>query len=128
MARPIVLIHGYSADSHDFSAFSKELQARNINAKDINICDYVSLSNEVTVKDIAEGLDRALLNQAGLKNGEAFDAIVHSTGMLVIRCWLTAYGQEVDRERIKRLKHLVGVAPATWGSTAFAAPSGNLIT
>jgi len=116
MARPIVLIHGYSADSHDFSAFSKGLQARNINAKDINICDYVSLSNEVTVKDIAEGLDRALLNQAGLKNGETFDAIVHSTGMLVIRCWLTAYGQEVDRERIKRLKHLVGVAPATWGS------------
>lgn len=116
MPRPIVLIHGYSADSHDFSAFSTSLQNKGMNAKDINICDYVSLSNEVTVKDIAEGLDRAFRIQAGLDADQEFDAIVHSTGMLVIRCWLTAYGQGLDRTRIKRLKHLIGVAPATWGS------------
>lgn len=87
-----------------------------MSAADINICDYISLSNEITIKDIAEGLDRALRMQAGLDANQEFDAIVHSTGMLVIRCWLTAYGQNVDRARIKRLKHLVGVAPATWGS------------
>ncbi len=116
MPRPIVLIHGYSADSHDFSAFKKALQDRGMNAKDINICDYVSLSNEVTVKDIAEGLDRAFKLQADLNPWDEFDAIVHSTGMLVIRSWLTAYGPDIDRTRIKRLKHLVGLAPATWGS------------
>jgi len=50
-------------------------------------------------------------------SGEAFDAIVHSTGMLVVRSWLTNYGAAVGSNiRLKSLKHLIGVAPATWGS------------
>src|SRR6202008_4567758 len=42
---------------------------------------------------------------------EPFDAVVHSTGMLVIRAWLTTYAA-----RKSRLKHLIALAPATWGS------------
>ncbi len=36
---------------------------------------------------------------------------VHSTGTLVVRAWLTAYSQCQAR-----LKHLIGLAPATFGS------------
>ncbi|WP_090642032.1 hypothetical protein [Paenibacillus sp. UNC496MF] len=36
---------------------------------------------------------------------------MHSTGMLVLRSWLTVYATRRDR-----LKHLVGLAPATFGS------------
>ena len=74
-------------------------------------CTYRSLTNEVSIKDIAEGFDRALRIRAGLSDDEPFDAIVHSTGMLVIRAWLTAYDGRRDR-----LKHLIGLAPATFGS------------
>ncbi|HXJ42356.1 MAG TPA: hypothetical protein VNH18_23955 [Bryobacteraceae bacterium] len=116
MARPVVLIHGYSASSTDFDNFIPALTRFGIDAVDINICNYVSLSNEITIKDIAEGLDRAFRQTDGLSIDEPFDAIVHSTGMLVIRCWLTAYGAPIARTRLKRLKHLIGVAPATWGS------------
>jgi pimeloyl-ACP methyl ester carboxylesterase len=117
MARPLVLIHGYSAGGLDFSALVKALHARGVNAVDLNIANYVSLNNEITVKDIAEGLDRAFRQTPALNAVQEFDAIVHSTGMLVIRSWLTNYGAAVDSNvRLGRLKHLVGLAPATWGS------------
>ena len=121
MPRPLVLIHGYSADAKAFAALQRALLDRHIASTDINICNYISLNNEISVKDIAEGLDRAYRNHPLLKNdGQEFDCIVHSTGMLVLRSWLTntslAGVPAGKNSRLKRLKHLVGVAPATWGS------------
>jgi hypothetical protein len=121
MSRPLLLIHGYSADGLDFkplcNALVAELQASGIEPIDFNIGNYVSLNNEITIKDIAEGLDRAFRLHPALNGATEFDAIVHSTGMLVIRSWLTNYGAAVgSNERLKQLKHLIGVAPATWGS------------
>jgi hypothetical protein len=117
MPRPIVLVHGYSATGLDFRPLCKKLAERGIPTIDLNIGSYVSLNNEITIKDIAEGFDRALRNNPRLNAGQEFDAIVHSTGMLVVRSWLTNYGAAVGHnDRLKRLKHLIGVAPATWGS------------
>ncbi len=117
MSRPLVLIHGYSATGLDFGPLCAKLQQNGIPAIDLNIGNYVSLNNEITIKDIAEGLDRAYRNNPRLKDGQDFDAIVHSTGMLVIRSWLTNYGAAVgNNNRLRRLKHLIGLAPATWGS------------
>lgn len=117
MSRPLILIHGYSAEGLDFSRLCQELKARNIGAKDINVCNYISLNNEIMIKDIAEGFERALRYQTGLSHGEPFDAIVHSTGMLVLRAWLTNSGARAEsNDRLKRVKHIIGLAPATWGS------------
>ncbi len=118
MGRPLVLVHGYSADAKAFHPVRDKLQAAmKTDVVDINICNYISLNNEITIKDIAEGFDRALGLRAGLNKGEEFDAIVHSTGMLVVRSWLVNYGGALkDNRRLGRLKHLIGVAPATWGS------------
>lgn len=112
--RPVVLIHGYSDKGRSFARWSEILQSRGFDVSEVHIANYVSLSNEITIKDIAEGLDRALRARAGLGAEEPFDAIVHSTGMLVIRAWLTG---TADRAlRLRRLKHLVGLAPASHGS------------
>lgn len=108
---PIVLVHGYSDRRESFEQWCKVLEARGYDATTIHLGSYVSLSNEVTIKDIAEGFDRALRERAGLQKGEPFDAIVHSTGMLVIREWLSTYAG-----RTARLKRLIGLAPATFGS------------
>jgi hypothetical protein len=108
---PIVLVHGYSDEGASFKAWQQILEQRGYDVAMVHACTYRSLTNEVTIKDIAEGFDRALRIQAGLSADEPFDAIVHSTGMLVIRAWLTAY----DGRR-ERLKHLIGLAPATFGS------------
>ena len=117
MARPLVLIHGYSAEGKDMENLKQALVARGLQSKDINICNYVSLNNEVTIKDIAEGLDRAFRKHDVFGNEtQEFDAIVHSTGMLVLRAWLANGGPPATNPRLKRLKHLIGLAPATWGS------------
>jgi hypothetical protein len=117
MARPLVLIHGYSAEGKDFENLKQALVSRGIDSKDIDICNYISLNNEITIKDIAEGLDRAFRMHAVFGNEtQDFDAIVHSTGMLVLRAWLANAGAPATNSRLKRLKHLVGLAPATWGS------------
>jgi pimeloyl-ACP methyl ester carboxylesterase len=108
---PVVLIHGYSDSARAFDAWRPLLESRGYDVTAIHACNYRSLTNEVTIRDIAEGFDRALTLRAGLGGDEPFDAIVHSTGMLVIRAWLTAYSG-----RRNRLRHLIGLAPATFGS------------
>ena len=108
---PVVLIHGYSSNASVFDAWKRVLESRGHDVTAIHACNYRSLSNEVTIRDIAEGFDRALRMRAGLDDEQPFDAIVHSTGMLVIRAWLAAYAG-----RRERLKHLIGLAPATFGS------------
>lgn len=105
---PIVLLHGWSATGESMARWASILSDA---GRDVRICHYKSLTNEITVHDLAEGLDRALRVEAGLKSDEEFDCIVHSTGMLVIRSWLAQYAQ-----RRSRLKHLIGLAPATFGS------------
>jgi hypothetical protein len=108
---PIVLIHGYSDQATAFEPWKKILESRGFDVKNIHACSYRSLTNEVTIRDVAEGFDRALGMEAELDRDEPFDAIVHSTGMLVIRAWLSAYANRRDR-----LRHLIGLAPATFGS------------
>ncbi len=108
--RKLVLIHGYSDQGKSFQAWAGKLQARGIDASAINICNYISLNNEITIPDIAEGLARAV-DDMGWTFDQEFDAVVHSTGMLVIRAWLSN-----NTKRRQYLKHLIGLAPATWGS------------
>jgi len=117
MPLPLLLIHGYSATGLDFDPICKKLRAMGEDPIDLNVGNYISLNNEITIKDIAEGMERAIQLTPKLAGVDEFDAIVHSTGMLVVRSWLTNHPAGVGTNtRLKRLKHLVGLAPATWGS------------
>jgi pimeloyl-ACP methyl ester carboxylesterase len=116
MPRPLLLIHGYSATGLDFTNLYWALVDRNIEVELLNVGNYISLNNEITIEDISEGLQRAI-SLTKLNSLDEFDAIVHSTGMLVVRAWLAH--QKIapgENQRLKRLKHLIGLAPATWGS------------
>ena len=108
--RPLVCIHGYSDSSKGFSKWKERLAGAVPPIKTIKIGNYISLTNEVTIKDIARAMNRALQDQ-GIDEETEFDAIVHSTGMLVIRSWLVTYPKQKER-----LKHLIALAPATNGS------------
>ena len=105
---PVVLVHGYSDQGASFRPWAEQLAAGGYKAP-YHTCTYRSLVNHLTIKDIAEGFERAVTDKIGPDT--EFDAIVHSTGMLVIRSWLIA-----NPERLKRLKRLIGLAPATFGS------------
>lgn len=112
MARRIVLVHGYSDRGESFKAWKEVLKSLGYDPTIIGIVTYETLTNEISIKDIAEGFDRAL-SLAGFRETDSFDAMVHSTGMLVVRSWLTTYGRDSRRGQ---LKHLIGLAPASFGS------------
>ncbi|HZZ16895.1 MAG TPA: hypothetical protein VFE08_13140 [Candidatus Sulfotelmatobacter sp.] len=112
MPTPLVLVHGYASSGTAFSKWRDAFVAAGREVKDIFIGSYVTLNNEVTVDDIANGLQHAL-HDKGVDQAP-FDAIVHSTGMLVLRSWLT--NPNAPPSRLKLLKHLVALAPATFGS------------
>ena len=114
MNRPLLVIHGYSDRGQSFVPLANALQKKGVKVEDINIASWISLSNEVTVKDVGEALERALRDPGlnGRLADREFDAIVHSTGMLVIRSWLAGN----PSVRVPLLKHLIGLAPATFGS------------
>lgn len=125
MSNPLVLLHGYSDSHKGFEKWYKALiKKTGIDKNKVHLINYVSLANEISIRDIAEAFNRALANDAGIAENEPFDAIVHSTGMLIIRAWLTRYAsiddkiiaQKLDKKRIKRLHHLIALAPATNGS------------
>jgi pimeloyl-ACP methyl ester carboxylesterase len=109
---PIVFVHGYSDSGASWRPWRELLSRRlGIDAPALRSCTYVSLDNEISIKDIAEAFDRALGAEGGLDPDQPFDAVVHSTGMPILRSWLAA-----DPLRRKRLKRLVALAPATFGS------------
>src|ERR1700679_1605527 len=58
--RFVLLIHGYSASGTDFLPWKKALEAANIPAAIVDVGNYVTLNNEVTIKDLGEAFDRAL--------------------------------------------------------------------
>lgn len=105
----VVLVHGYSSTGKAFSEWKAILQSRGFS--NVHILTWQSLVNEINIPDIAEGFDRALRLNANIAHDESFDCIVHSTGMLVVREWLTK-----NPDRIHQLKRLIGLAPATFGS------------
>lgn len=84
MPLPLVLIHGYSDKGASFKVWREKLTTGQspLPLGTTSTCSYESLTDEVTIKDLADGLDRALTAKLGNGNTK-FDAIVHSTGMLV---------------------------------------------
>lgn len=111
-SRPIVLLHGYSDRGASCARWKEILTtAGGYRDDEVHVVDYVSLADEITLKDLAEGLERALRAHPVLSAAPSFDAIVHSTGGLVIRQWLTSYAA-----RQQRVKRLIGLAPAMFGS------------
>jgi pimeloyl-ACP methyl ester carboxylesterase len=112
LRNPVVFVHGYSDKGASWQLWREVLcEKLGIDDGSMHTCTYVSLDNGVSIKDIAEAFDRALAAESGLDGTSPFDAVVHSTGMLVVRAWLAA-----DPLRAKRLKRLIALAPATFGS------------
>jgi pimeloyl-ACP methyl ester carboxylesterase len=110
----VVILHGWSDNSASFKPLAKVLQANGYKTVPIWLGDYVSKDDDVGVADVAKRMEEVLqgLVAAGTL-AVPFDMIVHSTGGLVARTWLTMF----DGERAARwLERLVMLAPANYGS------------
>jgi hypothetical protein len=110
---PLVIIHGWSDSSVSFKNLAQLLLAQTgRNAQLVNLADYISMDDEITFDDLTTTLERAW-RRCGLPiTPGAVDVIVHSTGGLIIRDWLTRFYMPTTAP----IKHLLMLAPANFGS------------
>lgn len=119
MAEKTLIIHGWSDVSASFQALQKLLTQEKIGGE-VYFVDYESQEDNMTYNDIVDGIrdrliEMKLINQKDESvDGSKFNVIVHSTGGLVVRHWLTSYySGRLDKCPVKKI---VMLAPANFGS------------
>lgn len=117
MAGPaqVAIVHGWSDSAKSFLNLRQFLIANGYQATQIWLSDYVSTDDDVRIEDVAARMDHVI---GGLirekKLASPFDMIVHSTGGLVAREWITRF--YFEREQPCPVRRLVMLAPANFGS------------
>ena len=115
MARQVLIIHGWSDTSKSFRSLAGFLSNHGYEPKVLWLGDYISKDDDVRVEDVAKRMGEVI--DGMIASGDldkSFDMIVHSTGGLVARAWLTSwYRGAADKCPAKRL---VMLAPANYGS------------
>lgn len=115
----IVIIHGWS---DDFSSFDNEDELAGVlrragfvdTVRKIRLGNYLNLDNEVTFNDIVAAMQKAWELEDLPTDPRSVDVIVHSTGALVIRDWLTRYYSAPPA--LSPIHRLLMLAPANFGS------------
>lgn len=113
MPRSIVIVHGWSDEGKSFEKLAEQIT----NWFDtpptiIKIADWISLQDDVTYPDLATAMERAWSESKLSKKPRSVDVVVHSTGSLVIRDWMTRY---YNSETMPIYRFLM-LAPANFGS------------
>jgi hypothetical protein len=120
LSKPIVLIHGYSAEGEErpvsdiYGTLPEDLSELfgESNVVKINLSRWISLSDGIALDDVSFAFQRALQSdehKALLNSG--FHVVVHSTGALVIRNWIRLFDSKPSH--VENLIHLAG---ANFGS------------
>lgn len=111
---PIVILHGWSDNSSSFEKLADRLKKEtNRIVEELWLADYVSLDDDVTMSDIIIAMQSAWTTSNLPLAPNSVDVIVHSTGGLVIRDWMSTYWSDGQKPPIR---NLVMLAPANFGS------------
>ena len=118
MPRQVAILHGWSDSSESFKPLATFLKQNGYRTVPLLLGDYVSLRDDVKIDDVAKRMEEVvrakMARPAGARDrlDRSFDLVVHSTGGLVARRWISMhYG-----ERTCPVRNLVMLAPANFGS------------
>lgn len=118
MADKVFLVHGWSVDeTTTYQALHLKLAQYGYELHEVFLGRYVTLDDEVTVADLARGMDKELVRHLGKApwTSQKFHIITHSTGALVARHWVSNL-YEGKRTEGKPLRNLVMLAGPQFGS------------
>ncbi len=110
---PLVIIHGWSDDSSSFDELRRVISTQGgVDPLVIRLGDWISMNDEVTLCDVAEAFQRAWLKHQLPSTPRSVDLVVHSTGALVVREWMTRF----HKPQSVPIHRLLMLAPANFGS------------
>jgi len=110
----IVILHGWSDSASSFERLARSLREMGLSREihHIRLAEYITMDDDVTFDDLAHAMERAWTRDGLPQKPRSVDMIVHSTGGLVGRHWLTRL-KTPDTHPLRRLLML---APANFGS------------
>lgn len=114
MTTKVFLVHGWSvSETKTYQALHERLSKNGYDLKDVFLGRYVSLDNDVEVRDVARALQNELARPHCLGKGawkEPFHIITHSTGALVVKQWIVEHykGKWAARKPLKNVVFLAG--------------------
>lgn len=112
----LAIIHGWSDTSESFERLADRLvqEVADLEVQHVVLGDYVSMDDRVTLDDLAEALGRAWVDPRNNlpQTARSTDIIVHSTGALVVRAWMTKYYEP----RTNPVRRFVMLGAANFGS------------
>ena len=116
--RQVVVLHGWSDDSESFKPLISFLKRNGYDVTPLFLGDYISLRDEVRIEDVARRMEEVVREKMAKPvsardrlNG-TFDLIVHSTGGLLARRWISEYYEKGNCP----VRSLLMLAPANFGS------------
>ena len=118
MSNQVVILHGWSDTSESFKGLSSHLKESGFQTVPILLGDYISLRDDVTIEDVAKRMEEVISDRLALpasspsRLGPKFHLVVHSTGGLVARRWISRYYMD----RPCPVKNMLMLAPANFGS------------
>ncbi len=112
----VFLVHGWSVqETTTYQALHLQLAGQGFDLQEIFLGRYVSLENQVEIRDIAKAMHSALDDALNGDWSQPFHIITHSTGALIVRHWIVH--QYIDSFIThKPLKNLVFLAGPHFGS------------
>ena len=110
----IVILHGWSDTSGSFEPLAATLAALGLRTpvRRVFLGDYVSMDDDVTFSDIVVAMRRAWIDAKLPTTPRSVDLVVHSTGALVARHWMTRF----FTPQTNPIHRLLMLAPANFGS------------
>jgi hypothetical protein len=110
----LVILHGWSDNARSFNRLGRTLVDHGVasSVTHVRLGDYVSMDDFVSFDDLADALQSAWQREKISTRPRSVDVVVHSTGGLVIRHWMTRF----HTPRSNPIHRLLMLAPANFGS------------
>src|ERR1700722_755289 len=114
MPAQVAIVHGWSATSESVLRLRDFLPGHGYPRTQNWLGDYVSMDDDVRVEDVGKRME-SVIRAAIVANQLTvpFDLIVHSTGGLVAREWLSRFYPDGQNAPVKKV---IMLAPANFGS------------
>ncbi|MGL6078963.1 esterase/lipase family protein [Methyloversatilis discipulorum] len=110
---PVVIVHGWSDDARSFRGLAKLVESKfELSPTLLNLAEWISMDDDVTFADLANAMQTAWAASNLPTAPRSTNIIVHSTGALIVRDWMTRY----YKPQSVPIKRFLMLAPANFGS------------